>query len=560
MSVLVSLCLLACSEQSAQIDATKNIDKAISEPVISEIEKGTLDAPLQFDTADARNNLTFVKDQYLKMIASVDANKNLKLAQSCEKEQAICFPRAMEHNAIYMERLTKWTNGFYPGLLWKLLAVNQDISGFTLSQKEKVLSKAQFYQAALISETKRGSTHDLGFLLNDSFGEALEYAELSEDLRSEYQEALAVGRNTLATRYDEKVGLIKSWDWEAQYLAHIKNGEQTNRLLLSLAKPWAFPVIVDNMMNLEYMFDSTDQAHRDLAYSHAKHTLINHYFYEAGDADKQFPIAYHVFDYGEMKPGNWQGAGNISAWARGQGWSLYGYVTVLEALKVKGTDLDIPDFDSHVKRLVASIEKLLGDEFVPDWDYYAERPDAAEIAANQHADTARYSHLLGLCDFQIENDILPYVGYAPIKVDKSIIADDTLAFLADKKSVYGEDYVHEDFVAPCGTQAYDITATHIPKDTSAAALYAAALYRLALHTEDKVQKDKAVLLADNIMAELTNNYLTSKAKGQDYDLGFVLAEATGNLPNASEINTSIVYADFYFLEANILKLEVAKTQ
>ncbi len=60
------------------------------------------------------------------------------------------------------------------------------------------------------------------------------------------------------------------------------------------------------------------------------------------------------------------------------------------------------------------------------------------------------------------------------------------------------------------------------------------------------------------MLELTENYLTSKNKAIDYQLGFILAEATGNLPNASEINTSIVYADFYFLEANMRKLALAK--
>ena len=123
-------------------------------------------------------------------------------------------------------------------------------------------------------------------------------------------------------------------------------------------------------------------------------------------------------------------------------------------------------------------------------------------------------------------------------------------------SAYNEPFIQGDDVLPCGSKPYKNTATHIPRDTSAAALYASALYRLAKFTENTQLRAKAITLADKIMADLTENYLTSKHKAKDYQLGFALAQATGNLPNASEIDTSIVYADFYFVEANILKLEL----
>lgn len=551
ISVLVSLCLLGCSEQNTEHElSTKQAPEAAT--ASANIEQSSA----SFGSADAKSNLVFIKDQYLKMLDAVDAKQDLKLADTCDQTGAICFPRAYEHEAIYMEKLTKWTNGFYPGLLWKILSANQHIVGFSEEQRAKIFSKAEFYQNALMSETTRGSTHDLGFLLYDSFGEALEYAELPEETRAIYQQALATGRDTLATRYDAEVGLIKSWDWEPEFLVHYKQNDEIVRQLTPLAAPWEYPVIVDNMMNLEYMFSGDNQAHRDLAFSHAKHTMLNHYFYQADDKEQLYPIAYHVFDYGTRRPGNWQGIGNVSAWARGQGWSLYGFVTVLEALKQQGTEMQLPDFDKHVEQSIASIKKLLGDEVIPDWDYFAKFDNAAEIAANQAETTAQYSHILGLCDFQISKEILPYKGYGPIKVDKSYISEEALSFLADKKSAYGEAFIYEDHVAPCGTKPFKTQATHIPKDTSAAALYAAALYRLALHTDNADLKQRSKQFADDIMAELTENYLTSKHKHKDYELGFVLAEATGNLPNASEINTSIVYADFYFLEANILKLKV----
>ncbi len=548
-SVLISMCLFGCGQQS--VESTSEIEKP---QTAAEIPQSSI----YFSSEQAKQNLTFVKNQYLKMIDLVEKQQDLKLAPSCEKEGVVCFPRAEEHDSIYMERPTKWTNGFYPGLLWKVLASKEDIANFSQAEQSKIMDTALFYQNALMPETVRGSTHDLGFILYDSFGEALEVEGLPMQTRKLYQNALVTGQKTLATRYDADKGLIESWDWEPEWLSHHKEGGEIVRTLLSLKEPFTFPVIVDNMMNLEFMFTSEDEAHRDLSFSHAKQTYLNHYFYLEGDVKKEYPIAYHLIDYDTGKPGNWQGIGSISAWARGQAWSLYGYVTVLEAMKDKPTTLVMPDFDAHVDRLIASIEKLLDGDLVPDWDYFAKRPDAAEIAAYHGTDTTRYSRALDLCDFQIADNILPYVGYKPVLVDKSLLSKDSLSFLSDLKSVYGEAFIQGDKVAPCGTKPFERNATHIPKDTSAAALYASALYRLAIHTDKPALKQKASEFADKIMGALTQDYLTSKNKGKDYQLGFALAEATGNLPNASEINTSIVYADFYFLEANILKLKLSK--
>jgi hypothetical protein len=327
---------------------------------------------------------------------------------------------------------------------------------------------------------------------------------------------------------------------------------------MELADPWTFPVIVDNMMNLEFLMSSDNSEYRDLAFSHAANTLQHHYFYAPDDTNKAYPIAYHLFDYDSMRPGNWQGVGNISAWARGQGWSLYGYVTVVEALQQQGTDMELPNFELHLERLVSSIEHFLKDDPVPIWDYFAASDSALAIAEDQSENTTHYSRILDLCDFEIPNDILPYNGYRPVKLNKNQLSANALTELSTMTSAYKEPFIQGDVVLPCGSQAYQRSSTHIPKDTSAAALYASALYRLAKFTPNDALRIKSIEIADRIMVELTGKYLTNKAKGHDFDLGFVLTQATGNLPNASEINTSIVYADFYFLEANIHKLALAK--
>ncbi|WP_076542264.1 glycoside hydrolase family 88 protein [Shewanella sp. UCD-KL21] len=512
----------------------------------------------QFTDTMAKENLAFIKDQYVKMIGHIDNNNHVKFAAACANDNNICFPRAEEDGEIYLEQPAKWTNGFYPGLLWKLLAANDKIKNFPADEQQLVLAKAKFYQDALMPETQRGSTHDLGFILYDSFGEALEYDGLTTAERNAYTKALDVGRATLASRFDKDKGVIKSWDWGPTYPAHyLENGKVLSKNM-ELADPWTFPVIVDNMMNLEFLMSSSNTEYRELAFSHADQTYYHQYFYAADDKKDQYPIAYHLFDYDSMRPGNWQGVGNISAWARGQGWSLYGYVTVIEALKQQDAEMSLPNFDIHVANLVNAIEHFLKNDPVPIWDYYASAENAFEIAEDQSRDTTHYSRILDLCDFEIAADILPYNGYKPVKIDKDILSTATINELSTMTSAYNQPFIQGDKVLPCGSQSYQRNANHIPKDTSAAALYASALYRLAKFTTNTDLRDQSIKLGDRIMAELTAKYLTLSNKGRDFELGFALVQATGNMPNASEINTSIVYADFYFLEANIRKLALAQ--
>ncbi len=540
LCLLLSMGIMGCSGQNTKIYAQQE----------DEISKQAV-----FSNEMAQVNLTFIKNQYVKMIENVEQEQHVKYAQACRSAaQTICFPRSEEHGEIFLEKPTKWTNGFYPGVLWKLLSERENIDDFSAAEQQLILEKAKYYQDALTPEAKRGSTHDLGFILYDSFGEALHFDDLTPEDRQRYTHILEEGRKTLITRFDQDKGVIKSWDFGPTLPAHYMDNNGIKTQNMALSEPWTFPVIVDNMMNLEYLMSSDNEKYRDIAFSHAEQTYKHHYFYDEKDIKQEFPIAYHLYDYDSMRPGNWQGVGNVSAWARGQGWSLYGYVTVVEALQQTNSQKRLPDFEKHVERLVYSLDNLLKSNVVPDWDFFAASNNAQAIAEDQSSETVRYSRILDLCDFEIPNNILPYKGYRPIKIDKSILSEQTLDALSTMTSAYDEPFIQGDSVLPCGSKAYQRNATHIPKDTSAAALYAAALYRLAQLNISEQLRDKSIVLADKIMAELTNNYMTKHEKGRDFDLGFVLNQATGNLPNASEINTSIVYADFYFLEANIRKL------
>ncbi|WAJ72258.1 glycoside hydrolase family 88 protein [Catenovulum adriaticum] len=552
LSLSLAFGLLACGEQVTNENINPVKPKAVAESPVK--------ADSIFTEETAKQNLTFIKNQYLKMLHQIDSESGVDYAKGCLSDDLVCYPRALEHDKIYMEKPEKWTNGFFPGVLWKLLAAKSDIQNFTPDEQQTLLKQAKFYQAALIPEAKRGSTHDLGFILYDSFGEAIDAKVLSEQELSLYQQTLDEGRRTLVTRFDQEKGVIKSWDFLAKFPAHYIKDNKIKKTYFNTQGTWQYPVIVDNMMNLEFLFTSDNKNQQNIAYQHAKQTYLNHYFYQDNDVNKDYPIAYHVYDYASDKPGNWQGLGNVSAWARGQGWSLYGFVTVLEFFKQQAPELtDLPDFEQHVEKLVRSVERLMATQnaYVPDWDFFAAADNAQQLAENQSKNTLVYHRVLDLCDFEIADNILPYKGYRPIQFSADLLAESDLNKLSQLTSVYHEPFVQGEMIAPCGTQAYQDLGTHIPKDSSAAALMAAALYRLAQITESASKKTHYIEFADKIMNELSNQYLTSKTQNKSYQQGFVLTHATGNLPNGSEIDTAIVYADFYFLEANMRKLALA---
>jgi unsaturated chondroitin disaccharide hydrolase len=175
-----------------------------------------------------------------------------------------------------------WVSGFFTGILWYFYEYSNDPSW------EK---QARKWNAALEKEKFNTDTHDLGFMLYNSFGNGY---RLTKD--EKYREILLQGAESLITRYNPNVGTIKSW-----------NSEPENHL-----------TIIDNMMNLEYLFwaskASGDPKYRDIAIRHADVTLKNHFRADGS--------SYHVLNYdpqtGEVKEKKTaQGFSDQSSWARG---------------------------------------------------------------------------------------------------------------------------------------------------------------------------------------------------------------------------------------------------
>ena len=280
-----------------------------------------------------------------------------------------------------------WRSGFFPGSVWYLYELTGDQTLLPLAQKyTEAISEAQYLTWH----------HDIGFIINCSFGNGLRINQ-----KPEYKDVMIEAANSLCTRFREKPGTIQSWNvsgnsWQAQ-------------------RGWECPVIIDNMMNLELLFEATrlsgDSTFYNIAVSHANTTMKNHF-----RADNS---CYHVIDY-SLKDGSVrnrhtaQGYAHESAWARGQAWAVYGFTTCYRY--------------THDKRYLDQAEKTLNfylndknlpKDLIPYWDF-----DAPEIP-NEPRDVSTAA-----C---IASALYEMDGYCPGKNYKE---------LADKilKNLSGPDY------------------------------------------------------------------------------------------------------------------------
>jgi hypothetical protein len=88
-----------------------------------------------------------------------------------------------------------------------------------------------------------------------------------------------------------------------------------------------------------------------------------------------------------------------------------------------------------------------------------------------------------------------------------------------------------------------------PRDASAAAIIASALYELSTYSKKEDYKK----IADKILASLTNNYRAPLGTAK----GFLLLHSTGNKPSNGEVDVPLMYADYYYLEA-LLRMKKLK--
>ena len=277
-----------------------------------------------------------------------------------------------------------WCSGFYPGTLLYLYEKTGD---------EQLYKEAQRMLTLLEKEQYNTTTHDLGFMMFCSFGNANRL-----EPKEEYQEILLQSAKSLSTRFNETVGCIKSWDSDED----------------------DFLVIIDNMMNLELLFwatkESGDSTFYDIAVKHANTTLENHF--------REDNSSYHVINYdpetGEVKEKRTaQGAADESAWARGQAWGLYGYTVMYRETKEhKYLDQAIKIADFYLNH------PNLPEDKIPYWDFNAPEIPGALRDASAGAITA--SALLELQSYVDKEKQEKYLSDAEIMLE-TLLADEYFA-------------------------------------------------------------------------------------------------------------------------------------
>ncbi|MDR0687636.1 MAG: glycoside hydrolase family 88 protein [Prevotellaceae bacterium] len=298
------------------------------------------------ERAFVEGNIQFAVAQAKEMLREVDANLTKN-----------SYPRTTSKSgALASTSMYEWTSGFFPGNLWYL---------YELSNDDLFKAKAQAWTVTLEPLKTYTGNHDLGFMMYCSFGNGY---RLMPDETAAYRDILLQGAGSLSTRYSEAVRSIQSWNANKSW-----GGARRN-----------FPVIIDNMMNLELLMwaakATSDTAaarkFRRIAVTHANTTIKNHL--------RPDYSTYHVVSYnpqtGEVESKTTaQGWSDNSTWSRGQAWGIYGFTMMYR----ETSDKKYLEVAKKMADFFLNHPNLPADK-IPYWDfnaqqdgYVAEWPDRA---------------------------------------------------------------------------------------------------------------------------------------------------------------------------------------
>ncbi|MCU0462703.1 MAG: glycoside hydrolase family 88 protein [Bacteroidales bacterium] len=277
------------------------------------------------------------------------------------KEKPDLLPRTIDTTGtLVTSKSSWWCSGFFPGSLWYL---------YEFSGDENFRAAAVDITSRIEKERNNTGTHDLGFMLYCSFGNGLRISN-----EEGYSNVLMTGAHSLATRYRPEIGCIQSWN---------------SRI------GWQCPVIIDNMMNLEFLMwafrHSGDSSFYNICVTHSDTTINNHFRHDYS--------SYHVVSYDTItgrveKKQTHQGYSDESAWARGQSWGLYGYTVMYRETGLQrylDQALHIADFMIN--------HPNMPEDMIPYWDFNApDIPDAKRDASAGAVMASALIELSGMVD------------------------------------------------------------------------------------------------------------------------------------------------------------------
>ncbi len=296
---------------------------------------------------------------------AIPAQKVIKLAELQYQAYIEKYPNSTQYprstnpdGSLYTTGSSAWTSGFFPGSLWYL---------YQITNKTQWRQAAEKWTEGIESQKTKTHTHDLGFMLYNSFGNGLKFTN-----NQAYKNILLQGANSLATRFDPEVSAIKSWDFGS----------------------YSYPVIIDNLMNLEYLFWAAKASGNSVFYKIA----VAHANTDLKDRFRADNSSYHVLDYDPvsgivLSKLTAQGYAHSSCWSRGQAWGIYGYTVLYRETK----DIRYLEQAKEAADYFLSQTDKIADH-IPYWDFQA--PDipsaprdasSAAIAASALIELSKYA-------------------------------------------------------------------------------------------------------------------------------------------------------------------------
>lgn len=275
------------------------------------------------------------KDKFIcENVAFAEAQTD-KMLEAVGEPTGKNYPRTMNDNGeLVVTNMFDWTPGFFPGSLWYL---------YELTGDNKWKEAAQKWTESLEPLKTFTKHHDLGFMMYCSYGNAERL-----DPKPEYNDILVESAKSLSSRFSENTQTIKSWNYRKAW-----NG----------IDEWYYPVIIDNMMNLEMLFYASkvsgDKRFYDIAVKHCDATLKNHF--------REDFSTYHVVNYDTISgkvlaQATCQGYSDNSVWSRGQAWGIYGFTMAYRETKEERY------LDAAVKAAEMYLKEL-PEDLIPLWDF-----------------------------------------------------------------------------------------------------------------------------------------------------------------------------------------------
>ena len=310
-----------------------------------------------------------------------------QFAKMDEQLTETTVPKSTRFGILVPSESKSWTSGFYPGSLWYtyLYTGNEEIKALAEKNTEK-----------LYIETQVVRSHDIGFMVNCSYGNA--YRITGDE---KYREPFINAAHLLATRFNPTVGLTLSWN------------------VTPKRKHWRYPVIIDNMMNLELL----TKAHKlsgvdsllNVALTHANTTMKNHF--------RPDYTTWHVVDYdpetGDIRRKvTHQGYADDSAWSRGQAWAVYGYTMMYR-------EVSEPAYLAQAENIAKMLLERLPEDGIPYWDF--DSPDAPDSQRDASAGAIMASAFIELSGYTADKQLSKALMKMAEKQIRTLASDEYLA-------------------------------------------------------------------------------------------------------------------------------------